>query len=179
MNTPIIRLLLLTVAIAIVKRSYYTISFTPTQIILPYNQKYATRHMICTNRIHMRQNRCEKKGITILGLSSSTSTLNDTNILSPAQSSTFNSTTTMMSNSDAFYFECDENAITIEDEIFTSLLNKIEAYSPQINAPSINNNSSIPILQQAYQFAKVAHKDQCRLSGEPYIIHPWVSFIDY
>jgi len=170
MTTPVLRLLLLAVAIAIVQRSYYTISFTPTPIILPYNQRYTPRHMICTNRLHMGQNRREKKGITILG----SSTLNDTDTLSSKQTSTLNSTTTPALNSDAFYFECDANAITTEDELFTSLMNKIEAYSPQIvNAPSINNNNtSMPILQQAYQFAKAAHKDQCRLSGEPYIIHP-------
>jgi len=161
MTTPILRLLLLAVAIAIVKRSCHTISFTPSPMILSSSgQQYST------NEFHMRQNRREKKGITILGLSSSTSTLNDTNSLSSKQTSTLNSTTPAATlNSDAFYFECDANAITTEDELFTSLLEKIEAYSP-------NNNLSIPILQQAYQFAKIAHKDQCRLSGEPYIIHP-------
>ena len=173
MTTPIIRLLLLAVAIAIVKRSYYTISFTPTPIILSFNQKYATRHMICTNNIHMRRNNAQNKAMNVHKKKtqielSSTPTLNDTDTLSSAQSSTLNSTTTPALNSDAFYFECDANATTIEDELFTSLLNKIEAYSPQIvNAPSINNNNtSIPILQHAYQFAKIAHKDQCRLSGE-------------
>jgi len=126
----------------------------------------------------MRRNNAQKKAMNVHKKKtqielSSTPTLNVTDTLSSAQSSTLNSTTTPALNSDAFYFECDANATTAEDELFTSLLNKTEAYSPQIvNTISLNNNSSIPILQQAYQFAKTAHKDQCRLSGEPYIIHP-------
>ena len=82
-----------------------------------------------------------------------------------------------ISNDDALYYKCNVNGhnndTIIVDELFDSLVQKVAAYSPQsINTPSINSNSTIPILQQAYQYAKAAHEGQCRKSGEPYIIHP-------
>lgn len=35
-----------------------------------------------------------------------------------------------------------------------------------------NPNSNSELIMRAYQFAKAHHGDQCRKSGEPYIIHP-------
>ena len=34
------------------------------------------------------------------------------------------------------------------------------------------------MIEKAYALAKEAHGDQCRKSGEPYIVHPlWVAII--
>ena len=34
------------------------------------------------------------------------------------------------------------------------------------------NNVDIDVIKKAYEVAKEAHKDQKRISGEPYITHP-------
>ncbi len=41
-----------------------------------------------------------------------------------------------------------------------------------VNAKTYNKRSSAKKITQAYEFAKAAHGDQLRMSGEPYIIHP-------
>ena len=35
-----------------------------------------------------------------------------------------------------------------------------------------NPNSNIELIRKAYNYANENHKDQKRISGEPYIIHP-------
>ena len=91
-------------------------------------------------------------------------------------------------NFDSIYCECEDNASatgTVEDsddgvdDLFNSLLYKVASYNPQAAIiPSNDTNSStatgapIPILRQAYQYARSAHEGQCRKSGEPYITHP-------
>mgnify|MGYP001493687416 CR=1 FL=1 len=51
-----------------------------------------------------------------------------------------------------------DEILTIED-----VLNKAKAYLPE---------EDINFIMKAYEFAKKAHKDQYRKSGEPYILHP-------
>ena len=41
-----------------------------------------------------------------------------------------------------------------------------------IKAISKYNADAIPMVEKAYELANLAHKDQKRESGEPYIIHP-------
>ena len=48
-------------------------------------------------------------------------------------------------------------SITIE-----KLIKKIESYNP----------TEVEIVKKAYDYANLLHKDQIRLSGEPYIVHP-------
>ena len=50
------------------------------------------------------------------------------------------------------------NGITIEE-----ILNKHKAHYP---------NSNAELIKRAYTYAKENHGNQCRKSGEPYIIHP-------
>ncbi|MDP4117750.1 MAG: bifunctional (p)ppGpp synthetase/guanosine-3',5'-bis(diphosphate) 3'-pyrophosphohydrolase [Bacillota bacterium] len=49
------------------------------------------------------------------------------------------------------------------DEIFENLMKKVSAIYPPEDAMQV---------RRAYEFARDAHKDQKRLSGEPYICHP-------
>ncbi|MFH1897925.1 MAG: bifunctional (p)ppGpp synthetase/guanosine-3',5'-bis(diphosphate) 3'-pyrophosphohydrolase [Candidatus Desantisbacteria bacterium] len=44
-----------------------------------------------------------------------------------------------------------------------NLINRVISYNP---------SADIPLIKKAYQVASLAHHDQKRLSGEPYIIHP-------
>ncbi len=48
-------------------------------------------------------------------------------------------------------------------EMYDELIKKISLYHPA---------KSFPIVDKAYNLAVIAHKDQFRKSGEPYIIHP-------
>ena len=55
------------------------------------------------------------------------------------------------------------------DRLFELLIARIRKYHP---------STDVSMIEKAYQLAKEAHGDQCRKSGEPYIIHPlWVSII--
>lgn len=47
--------------------------------------------------------------------------------------------------------------------LYNKLITKIKAYHP---------SNDLSIIEKAYTLAKMAHKNQCRRSGEPYIIHP-------
>ena len=49
------------------------------------------------------------------------------------------------------------------EELYARLIDKIKQYHP---------SSELEMIDKAYKFAKEAHKDQKRKSGEPYIIHP-------
>ena len=49
------------------------------------------------------------------------------------------------------------------EELYARLIEKIKQYHP---------SSDLELIDKAYKFAKEAHKDQKRKSGEPYIIHP-------
>lgn len=52
-----------------------------------------------------------------------------------------------------------EKDVTIDD-----IINKqIENYGDKTN---------VQLIKKAYELAKEKHGDQCRMSGEPYIIHP-------
>ena len=44
-----------------------------------------------------------------------------------------------------------------------SIIKRVESYNPQ---------ADIDLIRRAYEFAAEAHKEQKRLTGEPYIIHP-------
>lgn len=52
---------------------------------------------------------------------------------------------------------------TSPDELFENLVRIIRAYHPSTN---------LSMVEKAYKVATLAHKDQARKSGEPYIIHP-------
>ena len=52
----------------------------------------------------------------------------------------------------------EEKEITIEDVIARQRQN--------------NPNANIELVRKAYDYAKVNHGDQVRMSGEPYMIHP-------
>ena len=45
----------------------------------------------------------------------------------------------------------------------TDLIEKIQAYYPAADTD---------LIRKAYEFSAKVHKDQKRLSGEPYLIHP-------
>ncbi|HNY12765.1 MAG TPA: HD domain-containing protein, partial [Candidatus Wallbacteria bacterium] len=47
---------------------------------------------------------------------------------------------------------------------FSQLEEKIKSYNP---------NANIQFVKEAYDFAREAHKEQFRASGEPYFIHPF------
>ncbi len=49
------------------------------------------------------------------------------------------------------------------EELYQDLLVRVRRYHP---------SDDISMIEKAYQFASLAHKDQLRKSGEPYIIHP-------
>ena len=49
------------------------------------------------------------------------------------------------------------------DERFQVLVETVEKYLP---------DTDVDLIKKAYDFAKAHHKDQCRKSGEPFIIHP-------
>ena len=49
------------------------------------------------------------------------------------------------------------------EELYARLIDKIKQYHP---------SSDLEMIDKAYEFAREAHKDQKRKSGEPYIIHP-------
>ena len=49
------------------------------------------------------------------------------------------------------------------EELYARLIDKIKQYHP---------SSDLEVIDKAYEFAKEAHGDQKRRSGEPYIIHP-------
>ena len=66
--------------------------------------------------------------------------------------------------------EADSNAelsvpadITGPEVLYQQLLDKVKGYHP---------SADLSMIKKAYQIASEAHKDQCRKSGEPYIIHP-------
>ena len=44
-----------------------------------------------------------------------------------------------------------------------SIVNRVKSYNPQ---------ADVEIIRRAYEFASEAHKDQKRLTGDPYITHP-------
>jgi len=44
-----------------------------------------------------------------------------------------------------------------------SIINRVQSYDPQ---------ADVELIRRAYQFAAEAHKDQKRLTGDPYITHP-------
>ena len=49
------------------------------------------------------------------------------------------------------------------------LIARIRQYHP---------STDISMIEKAYELAKKAHGNQCRKSGEPYIVHPlWVTII--
>lgn len=48
-------------------------------------------------------------------------------------------------------------------ELYDKLITKIKGYHP---------SNDLSLIEKAYNLAKVAHKEQLRRSGEPYIIHP-------
>ena len=55
------------------------------------------------------------------------------------------------------------------DRLFDMLIARIRRYHP---------TKDVSKVKEAYDFAKAAHGDQKRKSGEPYIVHPlWVSII--
>ena len=49
------------------------------------------------------------------------------------------------------------------EALFSTLIERIRKYRP---------NTDLSMIEKAYRVAKEAHGDQCRKSGEPYIIHP-------
>ncbi|MDD4689347.1 MAG: bifunctional (p)ppGpp synthetase/guanosine-3',5'-bis(diphosphate) 3'-pyrophosphohydrolase [Eubacteriales bacterium] len=53
--------------------------------------------------------------------------------------------------------------MTIVEELYSTLKERIAAYNPDAN---------FDIIDQAYKFALNAHEGQLRISGEPYITHP-------
>ena len=55
------------------------------------------------------------------------------------------------------------------DELYDMLIARIRKYHP---------STDIRMIEKAYELAKKAHGNQCRKSGEPYIVHPlWVAII--
>ena len=58
----------------------------------------------------------------------------------------------------------DGKELTTPDQEFASLLHKLSSY--------VNDEQSIQLITQAYEFATECHKNQKRRSGEPYITHP-------
>ena len=55
------------------------------------------------------------------------------------------------------------------DELYDMLIARIRKYHP---------STDVSMIEKAYALAKEAHGDQCRKSGEPYIVHPlWVAII--
>nr|WP_296265971.1 bifunctional (p)ppGpp synthetase/guanosine-3',5'-bis(diphosphate) 3'-pyrophosphohydrolase [uncultured Merdimonas sp.] len=55
------------------------------------------------------------------------------------------------------------------DRLYDMLIARIRKYHP---------STDVSMIEKAYRMAKEAHGEQCRKSGEPYIIHPlWVSII--
>lgn len=54
-------------------------------------------------------------------------------------------------------------------ELYDMLIARIRKYHP---------STDVSMIEKAYALAKEAHGDQCRKSGEPYIVHPlWVAII--
>ncbi len=55
------------------------------------------------------------------------------------------------------------------EKLYDMLIARIRKYHP---------STDVSMIRKAYELAKSAHGDQCRKSGEPYIIHPlWVGII--
>jgi len=55
------------------------------------------------------------------------------------------------------------------DELYDMLIARVRKYHP---------SADVSMIGKAYEIAKKAHGDQCRKSGEPYIVHPlWVATI--
>ncbi len=55
------------------------------------------------------------------------------------------------------------------DRLYDMLIARIRRYHP---------STDVSLIEKAYRLASEAHGDQCRKSGEPYIIHPlWVAII--
>ena len=55
------------------------------------------------------------------------------------------------------------------DELYDMLIARIRKYHP---------STDVSMIEKAYALAREAHGDQCRKSGEPYIVHPlWVAII--
>ena len=55
---------------------------------------------------------------------------------------------------------------------------EVDANFELVKQEFINNDNSTDLIEKAYHFAKVAHKDQVRKDGKPYISHP-VSLISH
>ena len=70
----------------------------------------------------------------------------------------YNSTLTATLSRLHFYFKINLVMTNIDD-----LIHKIKSYAP---------NADLDLVRLAYDYAKKAHGDQKRLSGEPYISHP-------
>ncbi len=55
------------------------------------------------------------------------------------------------------------------DHLYDMLIARIRKYHP---------STDVTMIKKAYELAQEAHGDQCRKSGEPYIVHPlWVAII--
>ena len=55
------------------------------------------------------------------------------------------------------------------NRLYDMLIARIRQYHP---------STDIRMIEKAYELAKKAHGNQCRKSGEPYIVHPlWVAII--
>lgn len=55
------------------------------------------------------------------------------------------------------------------DQLYDMLIARIRKYHP---------STDVSMIEKAYETAQKAHGDQCRKSGEPYIVHPlWVAII--
>ena len=55
------------------------------------------------------------------------------------------------------------------ERLYDVLIARIRKYHP---------STDVSMIKRAYDLAQEAHGDQCRKSGEPYIIHPlWVAII--
>ena len=55
------------------------------------------------------------------------------------------------------------------DQLYDMLIARIRKYHP---------STDVSMIEKAYETARKAHGDQCRKSGEPYIVHPlWVAII--
>ena len=58
----------------------------------------------------------------------------------------------------------DGGTCPVRDEQLSKLIDSIRRYHP---------NEDMSLVEKAYNFAKTAHQDQKRKSGEPYFNHPY------